>query len=661
MNPMVEPQYVGRKPKADIRLAGKILIFGSGGLTHERLFFNFDKAKKITLYDPAHRTEPSLFGKKATYFDDLDKALRGGPFDTVLSLFSLHYEPQWLSTLEKLWTKLRKGGTIYFAEDRGFRALLDNNSSPEVLEHDLKNGNWSRAILPAFHQREVEIAAPWYPDISASDYGLVFEILCLSGSRTETIRGELNRQFNPPSEPQCYLPWRKETNPALTDDCLTTLKQALPKSGTVREVVVVRGFRKERDFPNVHDVNSDLGRTVWHLVTRHAAEQITKVRVPPNAHHERETRDGFARAFLHTAYLNVFRHFRCVGTAEIVLGFHTKVGVEQAEDGLKFDPHLPPCQFSTSGRMLRLDFDPPPFLKKYMLSRQSNTETKYLAHELCERGLAGLLLWAPPEKFWPGRKDFLSRQDSLPKFQDIRSEFHDATKVDLARLCCDWGVPFCLYMLGSFAHVRVADQQNASKEKIVAACVVYFVHNELYLNDPDAPLPNDYDFAVLNSVPALMFTAPAVIDPLAGPSAYLELTFKEHFLEKKLQSVGLLSQAKQELTEKLNQIYKEGSLTLTVQNNGHGMIQQEGSPAEYLNPTETEFFRWVFQKCREGVKVFRGQELLTDLNRVLSLNQTKVSDVLRSENARKLIKLENRQLGTYSLDCGSAPSPTVLP
>ena len=121
-NPMVEPQYVNPQ-ELNIPLKGNVLVFGSGQLTHEKLFFDLNSPTKLILYDPFQETCGNGISK---YSNKLDDALQEGPFDQVLCLFSLHYEPQWLFMLEKLFKALAINGEIIFAEDRGFRCILDN-------------------------------------------------------------------------------------------------------------------------------------------------------------------------------------------------------------------------------------------------------------------------------------------------------------------------------------------------------------------------------------------------------------------------------------------------------------------------------------------------------------------------------------------------------
>ena len=299
---MVEPHYDCDLPKEKIRLSGRILVFGSGQLTHERRFFRFDKNADVVLYEPFPQRDSELLSVKKPPFcsNSLGKALAGRSFDAVLCLFSLHFEPQWLFTLEKILQKLKLHCAIYFAEDKGFRALLDNNSSLEVHQNNKPNQKVGEIISTAFRNRETKVGAHWLPDISASDYGSVFEILSLVGERIEQQSHVLRRNYDAANEPNCYLPWNLDANPALTADFLAEFKASLPQSGKVTEVVKITGFRKDRDLPNLHDVDSDLTRTVWHCISRRASERIGKVRALPPAEKPNEAskhRELFAKTF----------------------------------------------------------------------------------------------------------------------------------------------------------------------------------------------------------------------------------------------------------------------------------------------------------------------------------------------------------------------------
>jgi len=675
---MVEPQYVRGKPKKPVfHLSGNILIFGSGHLTHEKMLFGFRKPTRIVLYDPITKTDAS-FHPKAVYCESLDDALKGGKFENIVCLFSLHYEPQWLFTLERLLEKLEPKGTIYFAEDKGFRALLDNNSGLQVIQLNRANGELGKIISAAFREREIELAAPWYPDISASDYDLVFEILSFVGERAAPRRFGLTRRYDPHNEPQCYLPWKSEANPAITDDWLIKFKQSLPTDATVHETIEITAFRKDRALPRLHNINSDPTRAIWHLVARHASERIGKVRAPPDLQHDkaRKARDRFAKTFLHTAYLNYFRHFGSIGTAEIIIGFHSNFGTEKVATALTFDPHLPPCTFSSNERRLRMTFETPDFLARYIAGRQSRsqdgTQPRYVAHELCDRGAAGVFLWGPPKRhWWPHREDVLPVKNYHASLVDLRAKDRSAEDTKLFDLCTEWGVPLCLYMLGSLGYTGSAGTAEITKEKIAAACVVYFIQNEFYRSDPEARPPSKYDDAhVMADVDALVFASPGLIIPLAGLSAYLELAHKEDFLQELLvANPNLLDTVKAQYAQTQIETFECRGFKLTIGQKGWGVLKKNDTVIEgRLHPGPTATLREIFASHNNGNELVFGATCI-DAAKVskaktehLRLNKIFKSTTLWETVIKSARRPDGRiRRGQYYIDKDWQPSPASVP
>ena len=618
-NPMVEPQYLDKIPKAKIVLAGKVLVFGSGQLTHERRFFDFSKVTEVVLYDPLRETScPSLRCDHPPHYYELNEALKHRMFDAVLCLFSLHYEPQWLFTLEKVLKHLKPRRTIYFAEDKGFRALLDNNSSFEVLQYNVPNKDLGEIISTAFRQRETKKGAHWLPDISASDYDLVFEILSLVGERTERHCYTLERDYDAANEPNCYLPWNLDANPALTLDFLVQLKGRLPQKRKVTEVVKITGFRKDRDFLDLHNVDNDLTRTVWHCVSRRASERIGKVRALAPAEKPEEAskhREQFAKTFLHTAYLNFFRHFGSIRTAEVVIGFHSNFGSDNVDHDLTFDPHLPPCVFSSSDRQLSMKYETPEFLARYISERKTaasgEKQPKFVAHELCHRGTSGMFLWGPPQDscWWPDRKDTLSVRTYFSSLVDLREKPRSPENDELFNVFVKWHVPLCLYMLGSLGYANTTRDGLASKEKIAAACVVYFFQNPDYSSDPDVHFPVGYNARLMDDVDVLIFAAHGIISPLAGLSAYLELAHKEDLLQTILsKNKAALKEAKQTMAATQAESVDWKQYSLKSKHHNKGELYKDGALVKKLNPNRTRALKCLLEIHLKGESSVEGCE-----------------------------------------------------
>jgi SAM-dependent methyltransferase len=299
-NPMVEPIYLATSPSTDkIPLTGRVLIFGAGKMIHERNCFSFDKCSEVVLYDPYNKDWEDLeFIPDGVRLTKLDRArsfteiLTENPFDCILALFSLHYESQWLFALEHIFNLLKKDGFIYFAEDYGFRAILDgnfkfiNNISEILPDFSLEKAEKvKKQAQKVFRDRNTDdLSIPWYPDISASNYSLVFKILSFMGEMGEKRVFDFSQKINLKNDLDKFLPWKQDfCNPVLTKEFAEITHTTLAKENediTVTEKIHIHQLKKNRDFPDIKNERCLNSKSIWDIVAYHACNNIAKVVIP---------------------------------------------------------------------------------------------------------------------------------------------------------------------------------------------------------------------------------------------------------------------------------------------------------------------------------------------------------------------------------------------
>jgi hypothetical protein len=499
-NPMVCPEYINEdsEVREKIELRNNVLVFGSGKLKHESLFFLFDTCESVVLYDPLQTPATSL-PRKFLYFPSLDDALAKGPFQAILCLFSLHYEPWWLFTLAKVFKALSPNGTIYFTEDRGFRAIVDGRLEPEddatSLEKSLHNASRRRRLSP--------YCSPWPPCLSASSYDVVYQVLSTVARPNKQSIYRLTRQYDAAKEPHCYLPWsdsviKSHHRSALLKDVL----DAATNVSTVTEIIVLTSFTKLRDLPDLIKLDDHQTRAVWNVVCVAAVRSVESVLL--HLHHSRRREDTgkeFAEAFLQSSYLNLLRHFQSPIAAEIILGI-ARFGPHGRES--TFIRHdLDPISFTEddAGGAIRsqlcVRFARPKFYTDY-IERVKN-DNNYLFPVLAGRGICGLYLWLPDSD-----SKVVGVSDAVRCFV-VDSDEH----ADLRKEYTDRQVPHCVYALNPGFVSGDEASLTELDEAPIGVCVIYLGTN-------------------VSDVPALLYVTPILLQLVFGPAALLEFALAEH-------------------------------------------------------------------------------------------------------------------------------------
>jgi hypothetical protein len=156
-------------------------------------------------------------------------------------------------------------------------------------------------------------------------------------------------------------------------------------------------------------------------------------------------------------------------------------------------------------------------------------------------------------------------------------------------------------MLGSLGYAASADAGLANKEKIAAACVVYFFQNPDYRSDRDAEPPAKYKACLMDDADVLIFASPGIISPLAGLSAYLELAHKEGVLESILKThPDLIKKINQKLLEASIDVIECGDFQLSIEGNKYGALKKGGTSVERLAPKTAKALKYIFENHGEG-------------------------------------------------------------
>ncbi len=451
-NAMVAPDYQLADANLPERhhLSGTVFVFGAGQLAHERLFFSFDDAELVVLYDPFEA--PADLPPNTVYFGDFDEALThaGKDLDAGLFLFSLHLEPQWLFYLARVFNRIRVEGQLFFAEDKGFRSLLDDGPRDETVVESLPT-DLIGAVERLFRLRRTKRPFPWRPDISASDYGLAFEVLSLFTGDRDIRRALLRRTYDPASEPACYLPWslgsshggaRDKPYGFVDSRSLEELSDLLSGLRVVTEVIQVSRLTKSRPMPNLMALDDDQTRAIWNVMGAHAARNIAaaQVPVPENTEDTESNVAAFTENFLRLAYLNIFRHFVTTTSCEIIVGMSRFLAKAATEANLALNiRELKPAVFARK-RTLGVTFKREPWYDAYI--KRALDRGSFIATELWNRKEAAIY-------YWPGKRSVRWLIDQVPV---IQVEKHESLLASYEKN----EVPPCLYFVESLSEETYA-------------------------------------------------------------------------------------------------------------------------------------------------------------------------------------------------------------
>lgn len=506
MNTMVAPEYVGNPKSEKIRLQGRVLIFGSGQLTHERLFFDFSSVTSVTTYDPF--VEPVKCAEISTtdHHNDLKEPLRGDLFDAILCLFSLHYEPCWLFTLAQLFQKLTVGGLFALAEDRGVRAIFDNgsveNGTVDVEVHE-QYGELYNFVREVFAKRELrDWGAPWFPDVSASDYSLAMQVLSVVADKTDERLHSLRRKTTS-DEPLCYLPWQ----PCFANGRdLETQFQNMPRPEEAPEKIKITCFTKVREFTDLLDLNHYLTRAVWNVISLRAERNVSRILISlsRSAGNDVEAMsEHFSRSFLRIAYLNVFRHFQTVKTCEVTLGLLSGGLLSSPRQAAgKMVTTLIPANF-TPARELNLRFEKEAWYTDYIDDVQKRGVT-FLGEFLSERRQPGLY-------FWHRNSPLIENKDMLrariPELHFVEDE------PDLLKAYQERNPPSCVYLLEPLGRYDGASTTARGEYELLGAGIAY-------LSDDYSP-----------EIGCLLYVLRSVMPAVVGRSAFIEMLLHQKSAE----------------------------------------------------------------------------------------------------------------------------------
>lgn len=392
LTPMIEPTYTSWPEGERIRLHGRILVFGAGQLLHEAMIFDFNDVESVLAYDPFVELDiariPSPLKNKTTYqgsLDSVEKELAEAGFDTILCLFSLHYEPQWLKVLCALLNGLATGGKLYFSEDSGFRAALDG--SPAALK-DFPD------IQEVFRDRlTTASAAPWLPDISASDASLMREILELFGDTRLVQTFDAKRRTFRRLEPDCYLPWNNKRT-QIAPDLVERVRKRIPSRSAVTEQILLYEFTKSgvhHHKIDLYDISDPRSRMIWRALSDRTGRAVGRLIVSQTEGEVRRNDYPFRKAALAVLYQNALRHFSFWRAAELVVGALNPEITREAE-GEPGDYLISCLTPHEQPRFWGASYDKPAFLAIYE-TRLKSRGWRWVGEELYVRGRGGVFCW----------------------------------------------------------------------------------------------------------------------------------------------------------------------------------------------------------------------------------------------------------------------------
>ena len=208
---------------------------------------------------------------------------------------------------------LKSGGSLFFCEDKGFRALLDGSS---------ENIDSISGISEAFASRiTIQHASPWRPDLSASDASLLSEVLTPFGGTKPSVTFIGTRAIDTGAEPECYLPWNPERID-VASSLVHRIKASLAKLKCVKEEITLYEFRKSKDDTPFDLLNLGNPRTrlAWRAIGDRAARVLGELLISWQELNPRASDLPFRKAVLFLLYQNLFRHFGLWKTVELIVG-----------------------------------------------------------------------------------------------------------------------------------------------------------------------------------------------------------------------------------------------------------------------------------------------------------------------------------------------------
>ncbi|MGJ3242206.1 MAG: hypothetical protein ACFE0O_04505 [Opitutales bacterium] len=594
-NWMIEPNYTKKPELTKIELTGRVLVFGSGKLTHEDIFFDFSSAENINCFDPIYQTtseQPTGRGEKWLFYSMLDDAINGGNFDHVVAFFSLHYEPAWIQTLTRLLSSLKPQGIFYFAEDSGFRAVLDGTI---IGNYQHPEADHIRDVFKKRHRLggKNNYGTPWLPDIRASNYRQLGTMLDIYGfSKTsEPISGLFQRQLgnkNLREEAAPYLPWRSGEN---WESGLNLLENTAIEEN-VEEIVLVHQYRRSNitEMPATLLCDSSIAEVVRSLVFKQTANAIgkldlvlptDKVRVDDDRSVYSQLK-SFGCSWLSILYQHLARHIPEIEAIQLIfqrVGDHEDMA--EALSSYEFeggDPFLTCNQ--TRSYLEAWNYQWTERYEKYIKKLNNSPENiGYLAKPIFQTGTLGV--------YWDGNNAQTTRDSS---HKNLTDEFKRR----------DVPSP-CLYIPARLAHVE-GEKLEELRPLTLIALIVYF-RDETSLNDSAWQNLHSLLLPLLENVSARI----ALGEMLAGH--HHKRLLKER--EKSHQMLMKLQVPLDELTRAFD----------TVQAEAHEMQVILNSPEESL---------------------FRAQKLVSDI--FIDRKGIKVSDALTAKPAHSPDSLKDDDL-----------------
>lgn len=454
--PMVEPAYGKWPARQKVKLSGRVLAFGAGQLLHEQKLFDLSDVEELIAYDPfvildTSRLPPELLGC-AVYRNIWSEALKAGPFNDILCLFSLHYEPRWLITLVEILEQLEPGGRLYFCEDAGFRAILDGSPKnlPQVPQ-----------IAEAFHDRLMrEVAAPWIPDFSASDASLLQEVLALFGGTRKVSSVRVRRTAYPAAEPDCYLPWNRDRSD-IPDDLVDSVRRAIAAQESIEETIELYEFTRDTSLrlADIFDLADPRARLLWRAVGDRAARALGRLIVSRTGAKRADNDFSFRKGALALLYQNILRHFSFWRGAELVVGalnpeFEKDKGADLEQYQFTcLSPSEIPCFWGAK-------FDPPHWLEEY---RRQIEESKqgWVGKALYECGRGGVYCWPGPGVAF--------HEDESWRVIDDRDPLHAAF--------ADRKTPPCIYIIDPLA--TLDDLVVSSEKHLLYGALIIYLRDDL--------------------------------------------------------------------------------------------------------------------------------------------------------------------------------------
>jgi hypothetical protein len=515
-NPMVEPIYLTTSPSTDkIPLTGRVLIFGAGKMIHERNCFSFDGCSEVVLYDPYNKDWEDLGfipdGVIRTKLEarSFTEILTEEPFDRILALFSLHYESQWLFALEHIFNSLKEDGIIYFAEDRGFRAILDGNF--KIIDNINEIFSDVGVAIPETVKKQVQeifknrntdrLSIPWYPDISASNYSLVFKILSFIGEAGENKIFNFSEKINLKNNLQKFLPWRENfCNPELTKKIAETIHTILQKEDediTVIEKIYIYEFTKKRGFPDIKNEQCLDSKSIWDIVAYNACNNIAKVVIPSDSKRG-DDRKNYLRSVLGVTYLNIFKHFKSTKGAEIILGVSGEIPNLIQSTRIKED--LPCATFNQDsyidGCNITIKFDDDQFLTDF-LDKVKSSGRKYNGDLLYEKLKNSEYAIDTVIYFWTSSNCDISIEGTINACQnnDLKQIFSSQEHGFIT--------PDCFYIFEPIA----SNFESVDKYLITSSSVIYLQNIENHQEE----------------LSCLIYLIRGMLPILAGRSAFMEM------------------------------------------------------------------------------------------------------------------------------------------